>query len=176
MGQLDLSQKVRIGSPLPRLEMLYSTLRIIFLNAKISLLPISRLCLTLTSLVQYVIELQLLLLLIMRKGTLLQEINGILLYSSVAIKIGIIAWETCWQEPLNQKEQDILSWAVAQLAARVRVSVVSLRLTACLILLRMSASGRFLPKRLQNTSQLTLVSFCLTFIMEAPIVIGSGLN
>ena len=29
-------------------------------------------------------------------------------------------------------------------------------------------------KEMHNISQLTLVSFCLTFIMEAPIVIGSG--
>ena len=69
-----------------------------------------------------------------------------------------------------------MSWAVERFAARLRVSVISVRVAACRVLMRMSASGRLVQRKLPCTFLSNLESFCLRLVMEAQIVIGSGLN
>ena len=69
-----------------------------------------------------------------------------------------------------------MSWAVALLTARVRVSVTSARIAACLSPGRLSASGRFVQRKLPYTFLSNSGNFCLRLVMVVQTVIGNGWN
>ena len=62
----------------------------------------------------------------------------------------------------------------APLTARVRVSVASARMAACLAPGRVSASGRLVQRKLPYTFLSNLESFCLRLVMVVQTVIGDG--
>ena len=67
-----------------------------------------------------------------------------------------------------------MSWAVALLTARVRVSVAFTRMAECLTPGRVSASGRLVQRKLPYTFLSNLESFYLRLVIVVQTVIGDG--
>ena len=68
-------------------------------------------------------------------------------------------------------------WAVLRITAAVRAWAISARIMGSPLRVRLSVSGQCQrPEKLQSISLNTLVNFSLKYIMEAPIVVGSGLS